>query len=395
MARPYVRHKSQTVKRKTTGVSHKSLRAMLASNPDEGERGTPVSLSRRDIGAPSRKNALPAPTARAKLARKAKGRGGDGQAAAADGGEGSGRPWLGSTGVIHSPAPYIPKYVKACAAQAWTLILHNTTTGEITILPFRCRSWRHEGECRRRKGAQDFVRIREALKKRPAWVYMVLTEKRRGSKREAYKRIWRKWQSLRQWIQRSFKGGKLEYIALVEQHKDGWPHVNILVYLPAFVAAAQADWQTLRRKVNKAAIRCGFGLHFWLEPVRSNAAIAGYFVKLCHEVAKITQSPVEAPRRFRRLRASRGLLPPVHKNPDLTGMLATKPKEEIENLIEVLKTTDVDALRPDRSEYDMLVQLEHWASVIFEAEERTAIREEALCQDCRELIPERAINGRG
>lgn len=131
----------------------------------------------------------------------------------------------------------------------------------------------------------------------------------------------------------------MEYIALVEQHRTGWPHVNILVHHPAFVKAAQADWQAVRRDVNDRAQQCGWGLRLWLEPLRSEEAIAGYLAKLAAadwekeaaaaagEIAKPSQAPVDAPRGFRRLRASHHLLPSKYKNPEWTGNLSAQDVE--------------------------------------------------------------------
>jgi len=217
-----------------------------------------------------------------------------------------------------------PGYVTACRNRAWTLELLDKRTGEVLWVPYKCRSWRHGGDCRRQRGAQDFARIKEALEKRPSWVYLVLTLHRRGSRIVAWRSITKRLFTLRRWIGRNFEG-KVEYIALVEQHKDGWPHVNVLIHCPGFVAEAVRDWRGLRQRVTEAALRAGWGFRLWLEPMRSRGAIAGYFVKLCGEVAKTCQAPVAAPKGFRRLRASRGLLPPRHKDPDITGKLLFQP----------------------------------------------------------------------
>jgi hypothetical protein len=58
--------------------------------------------------------------------------------------------------------------------------------------------------------------------------------------------------------------------------------------------------------------------------MRDQDAMCGYLVKTAKELigaAGKNQIPINAPRHFRRLRASRGLLPPVHRNPDITGMM--------------------------------------------------------------------------
>jgi hypothetical protein len=73
-----------------------------------------------------------------------------------------------------------------------------------------------------------------------------------------------------------------------------------------------------------SAVACGFGPIGWLEPLRSQEAMAGYFVKLARELTgekDNLQIPIEAHAHFRRLRASVRLLPPPLKNPDMTGLL--------------------------------------------------------------------------
>lgn len=227
--------------------------------------------------------------------------------------------------------------VKACYHQSWTLKLwkKDDVTQEINV-PFTCRTWRHAGACRRYKGAQDFVRIKNALEKQPGWVYIVLTwPDRTGNVHEIYKKIGKCFQNLRQWIKRNYSsdGAPLKYIFLGEQHRDGWPHVNVLIHLPEFQAAAEENWKRLRSKVRAHAMATGWGKVFWLEPVRSNEMIAGYFVKLCQEVSKTLQAPMAAPKKFRRLRASRGTLEPISKSEDYTGELIQLEKDIAEGKI--------------------------------------------------------------
>lgn len=233
------------------------------------------------------------------------------------------------------PVDNSPTSVVACHNKSWTLKLwKKSTPAEQINIPFTCRTWRHEGPCRQFKGAQDFVRIREGLQKHDGWVYIVLTfEDRRGNLDSIYRRIADKFENLRRWISRNYAspGERLQYIALVEQHRDGFPHVNILIHCRRFVDAAAENWRKLRQKVRRRAMGAGFGKVFWLEPVRNEEAISGYFVKLCGEVAKMNQAPMKAPSRFRRLRSSAGLLPPVRKNLDYTGELVKLEVEIVQH----------------------------------------------------------------
>jgi len=76
----------------------------------------------------------------------------------------------------------------------------------------------------------------------------------------------------------------------------------------------------------------GFGFCKWLEPLRSQEAMAGYITKLGLELTGAhhkNQVPVNAPRHFRRIRASRGLLPKRTKDETITGQLFKVPAETV------------------------------------------------------------------
>ena len=226
----------------------------------------------------------------------------------------------------HVSAVHDSKCVRACKAGAWTLATIKKTSGETNLFPYKCRSWRHtDSDCSKWKADHDFKRIEAGLKKRQGWVLLVLTLFRKNlTPEEEYKLLTPKIYSLWKWIQRNYEG-EVAYIALVEEHKDGFPHVNMCIHSSGFLAAMKSNWRSCRQKLNKAAVRCGFGFRIWAEVVHSDKAIAGYFAKLVNEFTKTRQTPVGAPRHFRRLRASRGLLPPVYKNKDFTGGILQMP----------------------------------------------------------------------
>lgn len=227
----------------------------------------------------------------------------------------------------------------ACKQGAWSIAMLNTRTEKITVRPFKCHSWRHEGACRDWKGAQDFVRIKEALNGAPGGLtYMVLTFARKDSpgddvkhwesRQKAYRGLYACWDKLRKRFSREW--GKFRYISLVEQHADGWPHLNVIVENDAFRLSCEGDGSKLVEEewLKRHAKECGFGYVMHLKPVWSADVLAGYFVKLCSgkigaEIAKTTQAPIAAPAGFRRLRASHGFLPKPFKNPDVTGLLSS------------------------------------------------------------------------
>lgn len=227
-------------------------------------------------------------------------------------------------------APPVLKSVQACQLCKWHLqVWPRDDPRKMTRVLFRCRSWRHPGECRLWRGSQDFVRVRQATRSRDDWTYLVLTyaQAEWDSQSALYKAGVRHWSSLRKRLTREY--GKLAYIQTWERHKSGWPHVNVLIGNPRFYAAACDDWRKLRSGwVRPHAVECGFGPVLWVEPMKDSDRMAGYLTKLARELtgaAKKDQAPVEAPPHFRRLRASRGLLPPPIKDESITGRLVQGP----------------------------------------------------------------------
>lgn len=233
------------------------------------------------------------------------------------------------------------RYVAACEAHAWTLVSwRKDRPGEKSARRYECGSWRHAGECRRWKGSQDFARVKAAVASRKSWTYIVLTfdPKRWHDKYAAYKGAISAWAKLRKRMTRAW--GRIEYIQTWEQHSSGWPHVNILVHNEALADACADDgWKKVRKDwLEPNAIDCGFGMRTWIEPMRQAEAISGYLVKLANKLtAELTdagvkdQVPVDAPKNFRRLRASQGLLPPAYTaGEEWTGELRQDRLEYVE-----------------------------------------------------------------
>lgn len=223
------------------------------------------------------------------------------------------------------------KSTSACEAGEWHLAIWHPENPRATFkrIPFHCRSWRHAGPCREWKGAQDFVRVSEAMRTRKHWSYIVLTFAQRD-----WKSTWQQakegvylWAKLRKRFVRAF--GKMAYIQTWERHQKKGMHVNVAlsnVRIAEHVSGLSSPDRFRWLIVNGAEV--GFGRICWAEPLRhDDDTMAGYLTKLSRELTGAgpkNQIPVDAPSHFRRLRASRGLLPPPFKS-EYTGRLVQGP----------------------------------------------------------------------
>jgi hypothetical protein len=238
-----------------------------------------------------------------------------------------------------------PSYVRACHEEAWSLALWRRDGQPLDeagawwrTVGYRCKSWRHAGDCGRQRAAEDVRRIQAGLahERVEDLVYLVATwDQARfgGDYAAAYRGILRCWSRLRKRLIREW--GALRYVAVVERHASGFPHLNVILINPRLGSACRGDgWKAVRSGwLREALVDCDFGPISWLEPVRSRAAISTYVAKLAGEIGKASQVPLEAPPHFRRLRASRGLLPPPPSpSADLTGRFIKLACKEIDTL---------------------------------------------------------------
>lgn len=221
-------------------------------------------------------------------------------------------------------------YVRACQEQAWHLRLTKRDGSEPVplLLPYKCHSWRHAGECREWCGACDFTRVSEAIELRNDWSYMVLTYPQRDWPRSRMRALFKfgvvAWSRLRKRIVRDM--GPIVYVQTWEVHQSLYPHCNILIGNKLLQDRAKAYMRGNRvwkeTWLEPALVECGFGSVSYLATMRNPNAMAGYLIKLAKELtggSVKNQLPLNAPMHFRRLRASRGLLPPRASSPDYTG----------------------------------------------------------------------------
>ena len=229
------------------------------------------------------------------------------------------------------PGRVTPRSVRRCeTAQASVVTWREGQAGELLDVeahPYHCFSWRCR-LCGPYVAKHDFARIAGALQTKAWWLFAVLTVDpgEFADRWSAYRAIFERWKALRRcWVRR---WGRLEYVATVERTARGWPHLNVLLCSGGMRAAVDAEGlttgqvsrsgrtarypQKLRRVLNRDAIRNGFGTRFWVEVIDHPKAWASYLVKLANELtgaAEKDQVPWNAPPRFRRLRASRDMLP--------------------------------------------------------------------------------------
>ncbi|HYO93848.1 MAG TPA: hypothetical protein VER33_05020, partial [Polyangiaceae bacterium] len=140
-----------------------------------------------------------------------------------------------------------------------------------------------------------------------------------------------------------------EWIAVVEAHRTGWPHVNLMIdarelaeHVEREQAAIGPEFErlgfhaaTLPPELMDLARRADWGTLSTIERVRTEGKVVNYLAKLAgegdevvNEIAKLTQLPRNAPLRFRRMRTGKGWLPKRRKNPDVTGTVVVRKFDE-------------------------------------------------------------------
>lgn len=218
--------------------------------------------------------------------------------------------------------------VVACADGKWHLkVWRRSSPNQKKCLPFKCKSWRHAGDCRQAREEADRWRVTQALRRdstaygRAALIWGVLTIDRKDyvDEFEAFERLRRAWQSMRQAVERKH-GAIFGHVSTVEVHRSGWPHLNVVLVSPGLGAALSEKPKATLRWWRSHARACRLGRVASLEPVKSPEGVAKYIAKISD-----AQVPLNAPSHFRRLRASQGFLPPLPKNPDWTGELVAEP----------------------------------------------------------------------
>jgi hypothetical protein len=264
--------------------------------------------------------------------------------------------------IREAPKAVLPKHVQNCINRnprsPWAFYWWKRDNPKVKHrCAYRCGSWRCEGECARHEASVTFARIRDACAPFAAgdFVFLVLTLDRDGyysqkpwlNADEAYRALSgmtaRFLKRLRRWmVTHGMKPIGSEWVAVVEAHRSGWPHMNLLVHSPdlareltdriaqrAIAGMSKRERTLLQGELLAMATATGWGAQSTAEPVRDKGAVTGYITKLAGlagaagaEVAKITQVPLSAPRRFRRLRSGTNFLPERRESSEnVTGTL--------------------------------------------------------------------------
>lgn len=217
-----------------------------------------------------------------------------------------------------------------------------------------CGSWRCDG-CAPRAASIAFARIREALAPFDARdvVFAVLTLDQLGrysgerwhSVDDVYRDVSRRTRNflrrINRWCERlGVEGPGSRWVATVEAHRSGWPHLNIVMVAPGLARIIEAHRDAALALGGTAtqatlmwgealthALAAGWGPRSTMDVARSSDAVGGYIVKLAKlhdaavgEIAKLTQRPDVAPKGTHRIRSGLGFLPPRRKS-ELTGAL--------------------------------------------------------------------------
>lgn len=258
----------------------------------------------------------------------------------------------------------ILKSVAQCTRQGgrgWILWLWANACPELKIaVPYYCGSHRcvhpdgSPTDCARHNAAVMFARMHEAFLPFDVedLVSIVTTIDRNGfyggkkwfDSNDAYRGMLKMndkfMHRLRRFIKRmGWPPLGNRWVSVAEAHASGYPHMNLLAVhreLARYVREHQQQQLILGKSMSAARLfdgellgillDSGWGRQSSIENVRSKDCLTSYFAKVTQhqdamfgELAKLTQTPLNAPSHFRRLRSGKGFLPPCRSNPLWTG----------------------------------------------------------------------------
>lgn len=249
--------------------------------------------------------------------------------------------------------PHYPSHVRACAnneliSMPWVLHFwkrNNPETRQKQV--YTCGSYRCPSPaCQKHAAHTDFARIVAALDEKDpqgnqlrdskGWVFLVLTIDQNhtygtGKEYENEQQAFKQLSENTRFFLRRLRGHQKrngwrvlenEWVGTIEVQRNGWPHMNLILYSPELAAELKSEAPPKGRQLVQGWLKTmvtetNWGTISTAEGARSRDALAGYVVKLAGdfqrkagEIAKITQAPVNAKMKLRRIRAGRGFLPP-------------------------------------------------------------------------------------
>lgn len=247
------------------------------------------------------------------------------------------------------PGVVLPRHVQHCAGTGsrdwWIYVWDPKNPALVTRTPYMCNSWRCS-VCRRHEASIAFARTKAAFEAIEGYDprrlgFFVLTLDRDGyysgeawkDEREAYAALSAMARKFLKRLRRLAARDGIDWdgrqwVATVEAHKSGWPHYQLLIYLPAeWVGELPTEngfrigWSSLQDDIRAHAQASGWGKRSSFERARDEGAAVGYLIdtagkhehsvgKVRGELLKLTQLPTNAPARFRRLRSAPKFLPP-------------------------------------------------------------------------------------
>lgn len=204
--------------------------------------------------------------------------------------------------------------IKACGEEKWSMIFSDKSNPEtIYVSKFRCKSWRCS-VCSKSVRNKDYLRIQKSFSEAPGqYIFCVFTfNPKKIGKQNAYKAITPTMNALIKKIERTY--GQIEGMIGIEQHKSGYPHINLVFKFREISFVDTEFVEKFRsRFLVPESVKRGLGKIVYAEMVNSQDRMASYVAKtgltvISGEVVKVSQVPTQAPYGTRRLRSLRGWL---------------------------------------------------------------------------------------
>lgn len=257
-----------------------------------------------------------------------------------------------------------PRYVDACEHDRWRVVLAPASGGAAIVLPYRCKSRRHEGPCATRWRRELFCRLRDgalahADSRAVVFATWTLPAEHHRPHTELPRELWSDddWRTeaarheaatrqltalvsehFRELNQRRRRAGlpRLDYVWVAEAHRSGVPHAHAVVVAPELAAELRNERVQTDVPSCGAAYQAGQPCESWLAAApagvgrmdlscaRSAGAVTSYLSKLAGEVSK-GQGSLTLGRHQRTYAASRGMLAPRRTSDGRwVGALATR-----------------------------------------------------------------------